>query len=112
MSNHSVATEPAPQTRPGLLKPNPATSPQTVPLWNADTAGDEADVFLTDAEVMAILRVKKQWLRDHTTRVEPIVPHVLIGRQVRYSRRALYDWLRSLNETRPSWERKGKDTAA
>lgn len=89
----------------GLLKPNPMreiAEPRSTAL-----VLPEDDELLTDEDVCRILKVKKQWLRDHTTRVEPIVPHIhTMGRQIRYSKRALYAWMREQIETRPSWARK------
>ncbi|SRR6266849_10504067 len=88
----------------GLLKPNPtrqAVDPLSSPRSSLE------DELLTDEQVCAILKVKKQWLRDHTTRVEPIVPHIrTMGRYIRYSKLALYEWMREQIETRPSWQRK------
>ena len=93
----------------GLLKPNPR---ETADLSFSPGPSIEEDELLTDEEVCVILKVKKQWLRDHTTRTEPIVPHIrTMGRQIRYSKRALYAWMREQVETRPSWQRK-KESAA
>jgi hypothetical protein len=62
----------------GLLKPNPKALPAdpavALPVF-------EEEEYLTDAQVMAWLHVKKQWLADHRTRVEPIIPHIPMGKQ-------------------------------
>ena len=93
----------------GLLRPNPRDIADLP--WPAKLHVEE-DELLTDEEVCLILKVKKQWLRDHTTRTEPIVPHIrTMGRQIRYSKKALYAWMRDQIETRPSWKRK-KESAA
>ncbi len=89
----------------GLLKPNP-TRDLTETGSRSPVHLDE-DELLTDEEACAFLKVKKQWLRDHTTRVEPIVPHIrTMGRQIKYSKRALSRWVQEQIETRPSWQRK------
>src|ERR1700674_4703988 len=44
------------------------------------------DKLLTPQEVCQWLDVKMQWLKDHTTRYEPIVPHVRMGKMVRFRR--------------------------
>lgn len=94
----------------GLLKPNPH---EITDFRSSSAFPIEEDELLTDEEVCVILKVKKQWLRDHTTRTEPIVPHIrTMGRQIRYSRRALYAWMREQIETRPSWERKKEPAAS
>ena len=67
--------------------------------------GSEVEEYLTDERVMKILDVTKQWLADHRTRVEPIIPHVTLGREIRYPKRALYAWMSTRTETRPKWER-------
>jgi hypothetical protein len=87
----------------GLLKPNPkalpADAPVALPVF-------EEEEYLTDAQVMAWLHVKKQWLADHRTRVEPIIPHIPMGKQILYPKCAVQAWLDRLVETRPSWKRK------
>ena len=57
------------------------------------------------AEVAAILKVKVSWVRDHTTRVEPILPHVKMGRKVRYEPGKILAFIQKCHEDRPSWER-------
>ncbi len=88
----------------GLLKPNPKTSGITLDVPQPAPPSQD-DEYLTDEQVCQILRVTKQWLRDHTTRVEPIVPHIRLGRKIVYPRRALFDWMSARVETRPNWER-------
>jgi hypothetical protein len=76
---------------------------EVVQQWQGRELEDE---LLEEEEVMMILKVKKQWLRDHTTRVLPIVPHVRMGRQISYPKRAIFAWIAAQTETRPTWERK------
>ena len=91
------------KARGGLLKPNPkslpADAPVALPVF-------EEEEYLTEAQVMAWLHVKKQWLADHRTRVEPIIPHIAMGKQILYPKRAVQAWLDGLVETRPSWKRR------
>ena len=88
----------------GLLKPNPKTSGMTldVPQPAAFQAPDE---YLTDKQVCQILSITKQWLKDHTTRGQPIVPHIRLGRKIVYPRRALFDWMSARVEARTNWKR-------
>jgi len=95
----------------GLFRPIPEKKPsaQAVePQQPTPPSPSTDDELLTDADVMTLLKVKKQWLRDHTTRVLPIVPHIKIGREIRYSKRAIHAWIMAQQETRPTWERKEK----
>lgn len=91
------------KARGGLPKPNPKALP-----GDASVAFPvfEEEEYLTEAQVMAWLHVKKQWLADHRTRVEPIIPHIRMGKQILYPKSAVRAWLRRLLETQPSWKRK------
>jgi hypothetical protein len=89
--------------RSGLLKPCPKAVPADAPGAFPVVEDEE---YLTDEQMMAWLHVKKQWLADHRTRVEPIIPHIPMGKQILYPKRAVQTWLDRLVETRPSWERK------
>jgi hypothetical protein len=60
---------------------------------------DDDESLITDEEAMKFLRVDKRWLRDHTTRTEPIIPHIRMGKEIRYSRRALIAWAHAQTET-------------
>lgn len=84
----------------GLIKPNPKAVSISLPVIDHD------DDYLTDEEVMDWLNVKRQWLADHRTRVEPIVPHIKMGKQILYPKPAVKAWLDALVETRPTWERR------
>jgi predicted DNA-binding transcriptional regulator AlpA len=86
----------------GLLKPNPKQLEESPTVPGANLLDD----LMTEEEVMKKLGVKKQWLADHRTRVQPIIPHIPMGREIRYPRRAVDEWLASMVETRPNWERK------
>jgi predicted DNA-binding transcriptional regulator AlpA len=65
----------------------------------------KGDELLGAEAVMDWLGVSEQWLADHRTRVEPIIPHVKLGSLIRYPRKAIQTWLDAQTITRPSWER-------
>lgn len=73
-------------------------SPTTVP--------DTLHAHLLDASDAArMLAVSVQWIRDHTTRIEPIVPHVKMGRKVRFEVEGIQRFIAGCRESRPRWER-------
>jgi hypothetical protein len=90
-------------TPKGLLRPVAEESDLGPPPAAILPVTDEE--LLMDSDVMKLLKVKKTWLRDHTTRVEPIIPHLRIGREIRYLRSDVLAWCRAQRETRPRWER-------
>ena len=47
---------------------------------------DDPDRLLTPDDIAKWLGVKCKWVIEHTTRYEPIIPHVRIGRAVRFRR--------------------------
>jgi excisionase family DNA binding protein len=49
--------------------------------------------ILTPQEVAAMLKVSTAWIYDHTTRSQPIIPHVRMGGHVRFIRGELQRWL-------------------
>lgn len=90
------------QRKGGLFKPVPGI-PESMPTVNEDFYSPED--LITDEQVLAWLAVDKTWLADHRTRVEPIIPHVKLGKTIRYSRRAIQRWLSECLQTAPRWER-------
>jgi len=40
--------------------------------------------LLTPVEVAQSLKVGVKWIMDHITRYEPIIPHVRMGRAIRF----------------------------
>ena len=75
--------------------------------FSADPSGFVETEYYTDEEVLKMLRKKDaQWLRDHTTRIEPIVPHVKVGRDTIYPKTMFLQWMNSRIETRPTSRRK------
>lgn len=64
------------------------------------------DDLLDAHEAAEVLGVEVQWVRDHTTRVKPIIPHSRIGRRtVRFERAELLRFIQEQREERPRWER-------
>lgn len=61
--------------------------------------------LIPESAVIEMLGVSEQWLKDHRTRVEPIIPHVKLGRRILYPRRLVNEWMATLVESRPRWER-------
>jgi hypothetical protein len=49
--------------------------------------------ILTPPECARILKVSMAWLRDHTSRQNPLVPHFRLGGQIRYKRSVIEKWL-------------------
>jgi hypothetical protein len=72
--------------RGGLLKPNPK---QAADVPETPASPNLLDDLMTEEEVMEKLGVKRQWLADHRTRVQPIIPHITMGREIRYPKRAI-----------------------
>lgn len=65
-------------------------------------AREVADDRLLDAgEVAELLGVSKRWVRDHTR--EGLIPHVRLGRFVRYDRGDLLAWIESVKTS--DWQR-------
>jgi hypothetical protein len=60
--------------------------------------------LLTPDEVAILMDVKMSWLMDHVTRIEPIIPHIRIGKMVRFKWSAVAEWIDSLISTKPTWE--------
>ena len=81
MQRHGIALVPAEVSLP------PEDPPTKKPPAPAD--------LLTSQQVQAWLQVSEQWLDDHRTRVEPIIPHFKIGNLIRYSRGEIEEWLLS-----------------
>jgi excisionase family DNA binding protein len=56
----------------------------------------EADELLTLDEVAAILKLPKSWIYERTRR--KLIPHVKLGKYLRFSRAALSKWVRGADE--------------
>lgn len=68
-----------------------------------DRAG-RADELLTADEVAAMLRVTRAWVYSETRR--GAMPHVRLGRYVRFRRDALEAWVREIEQSaRPAAHR-------
>ena len=92
----------------GLFRPNPLhAAEELVPYVLPAKYFFKNDKLLTEEEAAKILRVTNmQWFRDHTTRLEPIVPHISMGRYNLYPEKALYVWIAENTETRTTKQRK------
>jgi hypothetical protein len=51
-----------------------------------------------------MLDVKISWLMDHVSRVEPIIPHIRLGKMIRFKRNDVIAWIDSLISKKPMWE--------
>ena len=83
--------------RPGELRRTPTTARRRR-LGVADAAlgpnHSSVDPLLTAGEVAALLQVTRAWVYAQTRAKQ--IPHVPLGRYVRYRRTAVLDWLASL----------------
>jgi excisionase family DNA binding protein len=73
-------------------------------ISGSDRRGSESlEKFLTPDDIAALLDVKVSWVMDHVTRIEPIIPHVRIGKMIRFRRQEVMQWLDSLTSTKATW---------
>jgi excisionase family DNA binding protein len=56
-------------------------------------SGPPPDRLLTAAEIAELLAVPERWVREHTR--SGAIPHVQLGRYVRYQERDVLEWLDS-----------------
>jgi predicted DNA-binding transcriptional regulator AlpA len=56
------------------------------------------------ADVARRLSVEQSWVRDHTTRVQPIIPHVKLGAQVRFRKADIEAFIAVHLVIKPTWE--------
>lgn len=90
-----------------VIPPNPGEAvTETVYGEKYELDQPDPDELLNDEQAMKILKVNLQWLRDHTTRAYPIIPHIKLGRDTRYPKRALYSWIAAQIITSTTLERK------
>jgi hypothetical protein len=112
LSSQWVTAPPAPPSprRAAAARPE-LKADQSARERPATTQSSNRDFF--DAKGAAeFLGVTLQWVRDHTTRVEPIVPHTRIGaRTIRFERAELLRFIEEQREARPRWERMGPPTS-
>ena len=64
---------------------------------------DEPEQLLTPDDVARWLRVERKWVVEHTTRYEPIIPHVRIGRAVRFRREDVERFISERVSAKPLW---------
>ncbi|HLK65032.1 MAG TPA: helix-turn-helix domain-containing protein [Bryobacteraceae bacterium] len=84
-----------------------AGSVQGLVSGNAKREVDESariEKLWTPDEVASLIDVKASWVMDHVTRIEPIIPHIRIGKMIRFKRQAVMEWLDSMVSTKATWE--------
>jgi len=64
---------------------------------------DSIEKLLTPDEVVMLFDVKMSWVMDHVTRIEPIIPHIRIGKMIRFKRQAVMEWIDSMMNTKATW---------
>lgn len=62
-----------------------------------------ADRLLTAEEVAELLAVPERWVREHTR--GGLIPHVRLGRYVRYRREAVLAWLDEQEHDGAAWRK-------
>ncbi len=75
--------------------------PQT--LTNTDVI-HSIEKLLTPHEIAQYFDVTVPWVLDHVTRVEPIVPHIRMGKMIRFRISDVTNWLSSKTNTKPTWD--------
>lgn len=61
------------------------------------TTAFATDPLLTASDVAELLAVPESWVREHTRSGR--IPHVQLGRYVRYRQAAVVDWVTAQGET-------------
>jgi hypothetical protein len=105
---HAGCPKPAPPPAARTTEtsgPPPSSEQIDAPQGKRREARSGGD-YMEAADVAAMLGVTAQWVRDHTTRIEPILPHVRIGRRIRFERTEIERFMRERREHRPTWKRK------
>lgn len=65
------------------------------------TTAFATDPLLTASDVAELLSVPESWVREHTR--NGLIPHVQLGRYVRYRQEAVVRWVSDQEET--SWRK-------
>jgi excisionase family DNA binding protein len=60
--------------------------------------------LLTPDDVAKWLRVPRKWVIEHTNRYEPIIPHIRMGRAVRFRREDIEAFLNERVKKTPKWQ--------
>lgn len=63
------------------------------------------ETLLKTADVARRMGVTESWVRDHVSRVEPIIPHVKIGALVRFRKQDLDAFIAAQVKSTPTWAR-------
>jgi excisionase family DNA binding protein len=62
-----------------------------------------ADRLLTATEVAELLAVTERWVREHTR--SGLIPHISLGRYVRYRPAAVLAWIARQEEGGAAWRK-------
>lgn len=62
-----------------------------------------ADRLLTASEVAELLSVPERWVREHTR--SDLIPHVQLGRYIRYRPERVRDWLDEQERGGAAWRK-------
>jgi excisionase family DNA binding protein len=76
--------------------PPAALSPAEIPY-----SGNGGDRLLDAEEVAAMLSVPVRWVREHTR--SGLIPHVRLGRYIRYRREAVMIWITEQEQGGAAW---------
>ncbi len=68
-----------------------AQPPSPTSSFRASETSNAADRLLTASEVAAMLAVPERWVLEHTR--SGLIPHVQLGRYVRYRRDRVLAWI-------------------
>ena len=66
---------------------------------------DTEETLWKVAEVARRMGVTQSWVRDHVTRIQPIIPHVKLGALVRFREADIDAFIAAQVVTAPTWER-------
>jgi hypothetical protein len=78
---------------------------QTMPPGSRSPMNDRItpkDKLLTPQEVCQWMDVKMNWLKDHTTRSQPIVPHIRMGKVIRFRRTDIAEFIERQLSAKPT----------
>ncbi|MGH3031462.1 MAG: helix-turn-helix domain-containing protein [Gaiellaceae bacterium] len=78
---------------------SPASAPGEPSLLQVTPPG--SDRLLTASEVADMLSVPERWVREHTR--GGLIPHVRLGRYVRYRREAILGWIDEQERVGARW---------
>jgi excisionase family DNA binding protein len=80
-----------------------AEDPTLMSPAEAPLGGPNHDRLLAAAEVAELLAVPERWIREHSR--SGLLPHVRIGRYVRYRREAVMAWVVEQEQGGAAWRK-------